>query len=113
MLFKVKRYVTSSGSLKILKNLSKNRFFYYKLNNFSLRCTCCDRKVNIYKGFSFAKECDYLFFRNYSMDADKISQKLIKDENFTSYHCQCKWLSTKKTMNISNDSNYTWVCGGH
>lgn len=78
------------------------------------RCTNCDRRVNFFKGFYFAKDCDYLFFRNYSLDTEKIKQKLIKDTNFGVYYCQCSWISLDKTVNIANEPQLKWVCcGGH
>ena len=92
--------------------INYGKFIWISLICFFNRCTNCDRKVSIYYGFSFAKDCDYLFFRNFSMDLEKIRKKLGKNEKFTAYHCQCSWISTDKTVNITNDSQYKWVCGG-
>lgn len=78
------------------------------------RCINCDQKVRLNQGFFFDEKCDYLFFRNYSMNEDQIKKKLIKNDKWSSYHCQCSWVSLDNTIQIEgSDSKFKWVCAGH
>ncbi|ORX54161.1 hypothetical protein BCR36DRAFT_322425 [Piromyces finnis] len=80
-----------------------------------LRCTSCDFNCMYFKDYEWSNKVNYLFFRNYVPNINKLSKELIPKKGSTSICCQCTWYTTNQTIPISSlkDKKIKWVCGGH
>jgi len=80
-----------------------------------LRCTSCDFNCIYFKDYEWSKNVNYLFFRNYVPNIEKLSKELIPKEGYTSICCQCTWYTVNKVTPILSirDKKIKWVCGGH
>lgn len=78
-----------------------------------LMCTKCDIDVKIFIGFYWENNVDYIFFRSYYDDIDKLKLKLIKSANHISYSCQCQWLTLNEEEKNMDNVNLSWFCLGH
>ncbi|KAL6635568.1 retinal maintenance-domain-containing protein [Neocallimastix sp. 'constans'] len=80
-----------------------------------LRCTSCDFNCIYFKDCEWSKNVDYLFFRNFVPNKEKLSKELIPKKECTSICCQCTWITVHKTTPITSIRNkkIKWVCGGH
>jgi len=57
----------------------------------NLRCTKCDFKVLRVADRRWKEDVEYLFFRNFYPNLDKLGAKLVKSPAACSYACQCTW----------------------
>ncbi|ORY68013.1 hypothetical protein LY90DRAFT_667669 [Neocallimastix californiae] len=75
-----------------------------------LRCTSCDFNCMYFKDYKWSNKVDYLFFRNYVPNVEKLSEELIPKKGHTSICCQCTWLTVDKTTPISSikDKKIKW-----
>mmetsp|Transcript_58527 Transcript_58527/g.67598 ORF Transcript_58527/g.67598 Transcript_58527/m.67598 type:complete len:206 (-) Transcript_58527:40-657(-) len=78
-----------------------------------LRCTSCDLKVQMFHGYKWTADCNYLFFRNYFSNKTQLNSKLIADEDSSAYACQCSWKTVTDVYPISDFKELKWVCAGH
>ncbi|EKX48782.1 hypothetical protein GUITHDRAFT_93550 [Guillardia theta CCMP2712] len=78
-----------------------------------LRCTKCDFDVLRIKDMTWHSDCEYLFFRNFYPDVDKLKQKLKARSGFCAYACQCTWRSASELTLLERNADMRWVCRGH
>ncbi|ORX77710.1 hypothetical protein BCR32DRAFT_270474, partial [Anaeromyces robustus] len=77
-----------------------------------LRCTSCDFNCIYYKDSEWSNNVDYLFFRNYVPNTEKLAKELIPKKGYTAICCQCTWYTVNKTTPIVSIKNkkIKWVC---
>ncbi|MEA1911976.1 MAG: hypothetical protein U9N32_09960, partial [Spirochaetota bacterium] len=68
-----------------------------------MRCIKCDKRVVRYIGYKWKSECDYLFFRNFVTNPEKLEEGLMRDNSFSAYACQCDWRSMSETVNLGEN----------
>mmetsp|Transcript_35929 Transcript_35929/g.26685 ORF Transcript_35929/g.26685 Transcript_35929/m.26685 type:complete len:81 (+) Transcript_35929:434-676(+) len=56
-----------------------------------LRCLDCDKRVVKYANCKWKDSVNYLFVRNYILNAPKLQTGLEADAGSCAYACQCKW----------------------
>ena len=78
----------------------------------SLKCFKCDKKVQRFLNASWHPTTDYLFVRNYNTNLEELKKGLLFDPGFSSYACQCKFLSVN-TQDPNKCEEMNWMCGGH
>ncbi|KAK5665177.1 hypothetical protein BDV3_000518 [Batrachochytrium dendrobatidis] len=84
----------------------------YKFSCDQLRCIKCDFQCQTFTNKEWNGQCDYLFFRNYMPDKQRLSVNLDSKAGVRSYCCQCSWISLTKNTPVST-TQLKWVCGGH
>ena len=77
------------------------------------RCTKCDFQVLRVVDSKWADDAEYLFFRNYHPNLDKLRSKLVRAPGHCCYCCQCTWRSTAELAPLDKSPDMRWVCGGH
>ena len=60
----------------------------------SLRCFKCDKKVHRFINGQWHQSVDYLFVRNHNTNLEQLKNGLIFAPGYSSYACQCKFIST-------------------
>ncbi|KAG2382155.1 hypothetical protein C9374_005357 [Naegleria lovaniensis] len=93
-------------------SLGINSFTTFKRCN-DLRCMKCDFKVAIFDGKKWKPDVNYLFFRNNYPDTVKKGFEEKDFPDFSSYCCQCTWISVNERTNLKNLPSINWYCGGH
>lgn len=80
-----------------------------------LKCTACDFKVIIFNNYKWTNKVNYLFFRNFMPDRQKVATQLKISKGCRSYACQCSWISISTIIDINkiNSVKDKWVCGKH
>jgi len=80
-----------------------------------LRCTKCDKKIVRFEDdVRWAESVDYIFVRNYNTYPEKLREGLDNAPGFSSYACQCQWISLEETKRVESDFDHIkWHCGGH
>jgi len=63
----------------------------------NLRCARCDFKVLRFMDQRWDDSADYMFFRNFMPDRQKLQQKLTASEGEVAFACQCSWASVSVT----------------
>ncbi|KAL1519720.1 hypothetical protein AB1Y20_023230 [Prymnesium parvum] len=63
----------------------------------NLRCARCDFKVLKFAGRSWVPSADYMFFRNFMPDREKLGQKLTASDGEDAFACQCSWATVSAT----------------
>ncbi|KAI8845159.1 retinal maintenance-domain-containing protein [Chytriomyces cf. hyalinus JEL632] len=100
----------------------------------SIRCVACDFPViafckrddtktvtSRHGGVEWSSDVDYLFFRNYYPDPQRLQTKLLPTNDASQgYCCQCDWLSVRQQWVELGGSDARlgklgrkWVCAGH
>ena len=104
----------STKKCKGLRLISNENINKYCSN---ILCLNCDHTILIFNNYRWDESVNYLFFRLNFPNKHKLSQKLIKDENYTCYSCQCQYLNINITRNNNNNNNMNkineWQCCGH
>ena len=78
----------------------------------SLRCFNCDKKVQRFINARWHESVDYLFVRNHNTNLEQLEKGLMYEPGWSSYACQCQFLSVDKT-DASKAETMKWMCGGH
>mmetsp|Transcript_18742 Transcript_18742/g.45028 ORF Transcript_18742/g.45028 Transcript_18742/m.45028 type:complete len:197 (+) Transcript_18742:278-868(+) len=78
-----------------------------------LRCTKCDFEVKRWENIAWSESCDYLFFRNFFPDGEKLSKNMVKTKGSCGYACQCTWKSASELTALQKSPEMRWVCSGH
>lgn len=78
----------------------------------SLYCRGCDMGVERFPDKKWDSSVNYLFFRNYHPNHDKLAPKLHPCEGTAAYCCQCTWRNIDSQLNISLDPKLKWFCMG-
>jgi hypothetical protein len=60
-----------------------------------LRCTKCSFKVVRLLDVRWTQSADYLWFRNFAPDAEKLRERTELALGFAAYACQCSWQSIR------------------
>lgn len=79
----------------------------------NLRCTKCDFQVLRVDDHKWSDDAEYLFFRNFYPNLDKLRPKLVKNPGGSCYACQCTWRSVTELSPLGKAPDMRWVCGGH
>lgn len=71
--------------------------------------------VKRFPGQKWRSDCEYLFFRNYISNEQKLVQGLEPAKGMSAYACQCEWKSVKEIVELSATQGLIakWSCGGH
>jgi len=85
----------------------------------NLRCMKCDFAIVHFEGSAWTDAADYLFFRNFHPNRDKLKSRLLTKNNHLASCCQCKW----RTIECENYGpipipggevgDGLWTCFGH
>mmetsp|Transcript_8672 Transcript_8672/g.14704 ORF Transcript_8672/g.14704 Transcript_8672/m.14704 type:complete len:104 (-) Transcript_8672:36-347(-) len=78
----------------------------------SMKCFKCDKKVHRFVNAKWHSSVDYLFVRNYNTNVDQLRTGLIFEPGFSSYACQCKFISLLDIDQFACEQ-LQWMCGGH
>lgn len=85
----------------------------------NLRCMKCDFLVIHFENAKWSDAADYLFFRNFHPNRDKLKSRLLLKLNHLASCCQCTWRSVKcssggvVTVQSEKLSEGLWTCFGH
>jgi len=85
----------------------------------NLRCMKCDFLVIHFENARWSDAADYLFFRNFHPNRDKLKSRLLLKLNHLASCCQCTWRSVKfssggvVTEQSEALSEGLWTCFGH
>ena len=60
-----------------------------------MRCSKCDHKVLRFVEKQWAADADYMFFRNFMPNVDKLSAKLKPKDGYCAFSCQCQWTTVE------------------
>ena len=60
-----------------------------------MRCSKCDHKVLRFVDKQWAADADYMFFRNFMPNVDKLSAKLKPKDGYCAFSCQCQWTTVE------------------
>ena len=80
---------------------------------FNLICKRCDIYVKHYKDKKWTENIDYLFFRSYFGNFEKIKEKLIECKGSLAFHCGCIGVSIKTPRPADGEGGVNWICYGH
>ena len=61
----------------------------------SIRCSKCDFAVLRFTDQKWAADADYMFFRNYMPNVDKLKAKLQDSDGQCALACQCSWVTVE------------------
>ena len=64
---------------------------FRRVVNDHLFCRKCMCEVVRFENVVWSKDADYIFFRNYWPDADRLCEKMKPKQGFAAYCCQCCW----------------------
>merc|ERR1711865_14602 len=64
-------------------------------NATNLRCRKCDFRVLRFTDHKWTSDVDYMFFRNFVPNTDKLRKKLQAADGWSAYACQCSWTSAE------------------
>ena len=79
-----------------------------------VRCTKCHFVVCQIQDYQWIQNVDYLFFRSYTPELNKLMKKLEYKKDAISYCCQCQWYThLKGTTDTKKHKMRGWVCDGH
>mmetsp|Transcript_14112 Transcript_14112/g.36219 ORF Transcript_14112/g.36219 Transcript_14112/m.36219 type:complete len:204 (+) Transcript_14112:411-1022(+) len=78
-----------------------------------LRCTRCDLRVLTFPDREWARDADYMFFRNCYPDEARLGENLRARPGAAAYACQCQWTTCDETTMVDYSSELRWVCAGH
>jgi hypothetical protein len=82
-----------------------------------LLCSQCNFRIVTFFNYVWDTNVEYMFFRNNMPNTERLSEKLVRDDNSVAYCCQCHWISEKndKILNLNqmNNSDPKWICTGH
>ena len=76
---------------------------------FNLICKKCDVYVKYYKNMAWQSDVDYLFFRSYFGNFDKLKKKLIDKQGSMAFHCGCYGITISKTALLSEKGDIRWI----
>ena len=62
------------------------------------RCSKCDMRVLRFADYRWAPDADYMFFRNFMPNVDKMRTKLQPDDGQCAFACQCTWVTEELGM---------------
>eukprot|EP00919_Chromeraceae_sp_WS-2016_P064351 GHVR01152315.1.p1 GENE.GHVR01152315.1~~GHVR01152315.1.p1 ORF type:complete len:210 (+),score=48.03 GHVR01152315.1:37-666(+) len=82
----------------------------------NLRCTSCDFQVIQLASWKWKPEVEYLFFRNYYPDVDKLKSMMEVAVDEVAYCCQCSWRTIcafDSIDNVNKEQQGLWKCFGH
>jgi hypothetical protein len=69
-----------------------------------LKCMC---EVVRFENYHWEKDVDYMFFRNYWPEPERLSPKLQPKRGYAAYCCQCCWTSVRDIEAVGHDLK--WV----
>lgn len=86
----------------------------------NLRCMKCDFAVVHFENAIWANGADYLFFRNFYPNREKLNTRLLLKSDHLSSCCQCKWRTVRcgregivTVQSGEVGENPMWACFGH
>lgn len=79
----------------------------------NLLCVKCNFSVLTFVDAAWDNSVDYMFFRNSSCKADRLSTKLVSSENYAAYACQCSWVTCEDGEMEPSALGLQWCCAGH
>lgn len=77
----------------------------------NMRCSSCDCAVMAFQDRTWAEDIEYLFLRNNY--PDKLAQKLKQSKGSRSYCCQCKSVTVKEKVRLTDRPQLKWFCAKH
>jgi len=72
-----------------------------------LLCLKCMCEVVRFENYHWEKDVDYMFFRNYWPEPERLSPKLQPKRGYAAYCCQCCWTSVRDIEAVGHDLK--WV----
>lgn len=104
--------VTLHGSVSAIRGWKESSFARNVCCN-NLLCVKCNFSVLVFSDLAWRDNVDYMFFRNSSCDATKLSDKLDVCENHAAYCCQCSWITCEDLELEPTKLGLQWCCAGH
>ena len=104
--------VTLHGGPQAVRGIKESSFARNVCCN-NLLCVKCNFSVLTFRGAAWDSSVDYMFFRNSSCKADKLSSKLMTSENCAAYACQCSWVTCDDGEMEPSGLGLNWCCAGH
>ena len=77
---------------------------FRRVVNDHLLCLKCMCEVVRFENVAWSRDADYIFFRNFWPDADRLCEKMKPKEGFAAYCCQCAWANAEEVKPIDNFS---------
>lgn len=78
----------------------------------NLHCQSCDFHVISIKDKKWNNKCDYMHFRNFHPNVEKLSVNLVPARGTNAYCCQCSWRSVSSEESLSSIPDLRWNCAG-
>lgn len=78
-----------------------------------LHCRGCDMGIARFENHKWDDTVDYLFFRNFHPNREKLAPKMIESEGTAAYCCQCSWRNIDSRSLVQDDRELKWFCVGH
>ena len=78
-----------------------------------LKCSKCNLIVHRFENSKWKEDSEYLFFRSYYSNQQKLGEKLIPSSISAAYCCQCGWLSVETMNDVEKEKQVKWRCYGH
>lgn len=77
---------------------------FRRVVNDHLLCLKCMCEVVRFENVVWTKDADYIFFRNFWPDGDRLCEKMKPQEGFAAYCCQCCWANADEVQPIEHFS---------
>ncbi len=81
---------------------------FRRVINDHLLCRKCMCEVVRFENVIWSKDADYIFFRNYWPDADRLCEKMKPKKGYAAYCCQCCWANADE---VKPSENFTCANG--
>lgn len=65
-------------------------------NATKMRCSKCDLQVLRFADERWTPDADYMFFRNFMPNVDKLRTKLVASDGYCAWSCQCTWTTVEQ-----------------
>ena len=76
-------------------SMGSNPSKFRKVVNDRLLCLKCMCEVVRFVDYKWDDSVDYMFFRNFWPEPERLSPKMRKSRGFAAYCCQCSWHSSQ------------------
>jgi hypothetical protein len=87
--------------------LGSNASKFNKIATNRLLCLKCMCEVVRFADYHWDDDVDYMFFRNYWPEPERLYPKMKSKRGYAAYCCQCCWTSVSDIVSVGNDLK--WV----
>ena len=80
---------------------------FRKIVNDQLLCLKCMCEVVRFADYKWDDTVDYMFFRNFWPEPERLSPKMQKRHGYAAYCCQCSWHSSQGVEHLPSDLRWS------